>query len=751
MLFYYYAANYLATGILLVIIIVTLFFLAKKDRAAWLMALFLLCILVVPVGNTLWNMFFFYSGMKFLAGMVNLFIFALFIILIFAYVFPVNYHPRESKIVIPVFFVLCLVSYFDFVITYSGLEDFFDFNSHIFIPIDKTAAHYFYGPVLALMAAWSIFVLIRKIFILRRIADRKKDLPTIRNFILIIVYMFFLTSLHTLFGYGIISWNTLQMVFSSGYTIIFFMIIVMVMNNFPRPTPFTSGIIGITVVTTILFLSVVSNQLFSQHEKLFDAECLKDIANVRLLLQSPEESSAIPGSVLYAAKRPLGDGFFGSSFTMLMSRTSSVTEKTLEAGESMMKQIALEKKLSFENEPVPRLSRRYRYSNPNNLDSFIVFYNYVDNDTVYDIGFSYRDYRERVHETTRSYMFILIGSTLVLFILIPVFYRRSMLLPLRSLLAGVRRVSNGDFSVQVPVVNNDELGYLTKNFNKMLVLIKQSQKELEDFAGSLELKVEERTAELNSSMKELEALAATKEAQAEKLQHLLRIISHDLNNYLTIIKGGARLLLKKNPGLKYLPDINRSTEMINTIIKFVHTTQTQSSFSCSIVPEPVELESLFDDIAFVFKEKSRDKDITLIFFLNPENLVVLAERVSLLNEVMNNLVSNAIKFSLRGGTVAIEALAPVPEEEGVEKGMARIRVSDNGAGIRRSILEKIFDPSVKTSEMGTEGEKGTGFGMPLVQRFVREYGGRISIQSRTMDEDPYEHGTVIDVYLPLAP
>jgi signal transduction histidine kinase len=66
------------------------------------------------------------------------------------------------------------------------------------------------------------------------------------------------------------------------------------------------------------------------------------------------------------------------------------------------------------------------------------------------------------------------------------------------------------------------------------------------------------------------------------------------------------------------------------------------------------------------------------------------------------------------------------------------------------IIEKLFDVGHSHSRRGTEGEKGTGFGMPLMHRFVTQFGGKVEVDSRDIESDPGDHGTEFRIHLRLA-
>jgi signal transduction histidine kinase len=111
----------------------------------------------------------------------------------------------------------------------------------------------------------------------------------------------------------------------------------------------------------------------------------------------------------------------------------------------------------------------------------------------------------------------------------------------------------------------------------------------------------------------------------------------------------------------------------------------------------------------------------------------------LANNVFNNILSNAIKFSFPGASIAITAKSGNNE--------TAISVRDSGIGIPKELCLVLFKPEAKISRPGTAGETGTGFGMLVVNTFMQLYGGRIEIESRSIEEYPQEHGTTVTLVL----
>ncbi len=250
---------------------------------------------------------------------------------------------------------------------------------------------------------------------------------------------------------------------------------------------------------------------------------------------------------------------------------------------------------------------------------------------------------------------------------------------------------------------------------------------------------------------ELEKIVANKtkalQTAFEEKTSLLRIVCHDLANPLSIIAGNLQMLshshFSEPKKLERIKTIERSTELMADILNNVREMESLTSGKKELVLIPVDLKSVFDNIKFVFKEKLLAKDLTLILDNQvPPKVHCLADPVSLCHQVFNNLISNAIKFSFNHSTIEVCAK--------LEKQTIHVSVKDQGIGMSREHLSTVFDPHSQTTRSGTNGELGTGFGMPLVKTYVEKFGGHIQVESTSIDTDTEEHGSSFHIYLKSA-
>jgi two-component system, sensor histidine kinase and response regulator len=218
--------------------------------------------------------------------------------------------------------------------------------------------------------------------------------------------------------------------------------------------------------------------------------------------------------------------------------------------------------------------------------------------------------------------------------------------------------------------------------------------------------------------KELNDLNATKDT-------LLSIISHDLKTpFFNIMALGELILsgfneyddaMKKELISNMVESSRISHNLLDNLLKWVRVQTGKIKHN----PEEISLESSFNEVIQLLQTPLKSKD--LIFTLDvPHDMIVCAD-VNMLQTIFRNLITNAIKYSHRGGKISV--IVKRQEETAV------IEVTDTGIGVSAEKKEKMFYPSTNSSTPGTENEPGSGFGLILVREFVEQNKGTISVES----------------------
>jgi PAS domain S-box-containing protein len=250
----------------------------------------------------------------------------------------------------------------------------------------------------------------------------------------------------------------------------------------------------------------------------------------------------------------------------------------------------------------------------------------------------------------------------------------------------------------------------------------------------LEARVAERTADLAA------ARDAAVQASAAKSEFLSRM-SHELRTPLNAILGFTQLMQIQKPkdeaalaaGLK---QIERAGWTLLTLIDEVLDLSRIEAGALAISSEPVELNALAQECIELARPAAHAAGVTLALTPNPP-VVALADRLRL-QQVIGNLISNAVKYNRPGGVVQLCATA---DREGNE---AVLAVRDTGVGFNEAQLAALYQPF---NRLGAERSAvpGTGIGLAICKRLVELMQGRIQLTTAAGE------GSEFDVALPLAP
>jgi len=229
--------------------------------------------------------------------------------------------------------------------------------------------------------------------------------------------------------------------------------------------------------------------------------------------------------------------------------------------------------------------------------------------------------------------------------------------------------------------------------------------------------------------------------QNREQKELLHILCHDLANHFSVITLGLEMVKTNTPKSKnYLTKIetasNHGVDLINLVREM------RSLQEKTITIEPLNLYEMLAESASLLSNRFQQKNVGLDIQIDPVTQI-MAERRSLINSVINNLLTNALKFSFENDTVTISATE--------QDDQVIFTVEDHGIGMPAELLAQIFDFTKNTSRIGTNGESGTGFGMSLIKSFVESYGGTIAVQSKDIQEYPDDHGTKIVIRFVKTP
>ncbi|MBT1687634.1 ATP-binding protein [Dawidia soli] len=281
--------------------------------------------------------------------------------------------------------------------------------------------------------------------------------------------------------------------------------------------------------------------------------------------------------------------------------------------------------------------------------------------------------------------------------------QRSISRPVHALTSTAKTVSEKkDYSVRTTKTGNDEIGYLTDAFNQMLSEIQTQNAQIQLFNQKLELTIEQRTHDLATANKELEAFSYS-------VSHDLRAPLRSINGYSGILMEDYGHLLDEE-GIQALKSIMRNGmrmgQLIDDLLAFSRLgKQHVAKFNLNMT---ALAKAVYDDL----KEQYGNKSEILI---NP--LPEIKGDSSMLRQVMQNLISNALKYSMKRDKPVVEIGAYR------ENGGNVYYVKDNGVGFNMQYYDKLFGVFQRLHNV-TDFE-GTGVGLALVHRIITKHDGRI--------------------------
>jgi two-component system sensor histidine kinase/response regulator len=228
-----------------------------------------------------------------------------------------------------------------------------------------------------------------------------------------------------------------------------------------------------------------------------------------------------------------------------------------------------------------------------------------------------------------------------------------------------------------------------------------------------------------------EALVAAREvalAASEAQSQFLSCMSHEIRTPLNVILGSADLLTdtQLGPEQRHYVDrvINNGSNLLELLNSILDLTRVESG-QLHLEQTPFNVAELAERVADTLAIRTRETEVELVTRCAPDLPVSLLGDPLRLNQVLTNLVGNALKFTERGEVlVAIER-----DTQSHDPGALRFSVSDTGIGIAPEKLASIFSPFAQADSSTTRKYGGSGLGLAIVERLVRLMGGRVWVES----------------------
>lgn len=311
---------------------------------------------------------------------------------------------------------------------------------------------------------------------------------------------------------------------------------------------------------------------------------------------------------------------------------------------------------------------------------------------IAQIGFSSSYYQQRIQDKLKdmggnifkvSFIAMLLGLALALFL------SKTITSPVRKLTQGARYIGEGNLSTRIDIESKDEIGILAAEFNEMALKLAELDRAKDDFVNA---------------------------------------VSHELRTPLAAIEGYIDLLIHRG---KNVPDEKRnkalnimklSSQRLSHFIDDVLDMAKIKAGMMELEKEPCSVKDIIEKTIALLNSVAQKENIEIKTRIDEKLLPVFADPHRV-NQVLTNLIGNALKFTPSGGHITVGA-------ENCRNPFVKIMVKDTGPGIPQEDLGKIFRQFEQTgSARNIDGPKGTGLGLAIAKGIVDSHKGRIWVES----------------------
>ncbi len=261
--------------------------------------------------------------------------------------------------------------------------------------------------------------------------------------------------------------------------------------------------------------------------------------------------------------------------------------------------------------------------------------------------------------------------------------------PMAQIFNAIDSVAEGDLSVRVPVSDSPQLYELTKRFNKMLSELERAE---------------------------------------QQRRNLTADIAHELRTPLHIIQGNLEGIMDGvyQPTPEHINTTLEETQLLARLVNDLQTLSLAETGQLPLHPTRFLLADLIDDLTSSFSSQAVSLGIDLKTSITDQNQELTAD-YDRLNQVLSNLISNALRHTPSGGTVIIHTES-IQKESQPAKFAVRITIQDTGSGIPAEDLPFVFDRFWRGDKSRSE-RTHSGLGLAIAKQLIRAHGGTVAAQS----------------------
>ncbi len=325
--------------------------------------------------------------------------------------------------------------------------------------------------------------------------------------------------------------------------------------------------------------------------------------------------------------------------------------------------------------------------------------------------------------TLRNNIFLLSGLMLMIILVATLMGARYLVRPIKTLTRSAEEIAKGNMIVPIQISRGGEVGVLGKSLEQMRLRLKDSIGEIRGWNVELEKRVKERTKELEETVEEVTRLETVRQTDRLKSE-FMSSISHELRTPLGFIIGYVTTLLRSDVGhspetrQEFLQIIKEESERLQELVENLLDTSRIQAGSFTVEKKPTDIEELAQKV--VEKVQSITDRHSFVLRFDP-SLPSVPGDSQRLEQVLHNLLDNAIKYSPLGGQITISGE--------MKNHSIQVSVADEGQGIPQAEQIKIFESFYRIQGPDNRKVGGVGLGLTICRAIVEAHGGDIWAES----------------------
>jgi signal transduction histidine kinase len=291
--------------------------------------------------------------------------------------------------------------------------------------------------------------------------------------------------------------------------------------------------------------------------------------------------------------------------------------------------------------------------------------------------------------------------------------------PIRELHEGAKIIGSGNLDYRVSITTGDEIESLSAQFNNMAAELKVSY-------ATLEQKVKDKTSELENANTELERVNSNLVKANKAKDEFLSVMSHELRTPLNVVMGYTGMMkegvlgpINDQQGRALEKVIGRSTDLLVMISQILQATSIEAG-KVQVERREFDLTDFLDGIKSNY-EFPLGKEIALYWEYSAEHPMIQGDAAKL-KHILQNLITNAIKFTERGSVTVRARLNSATRT-------VQFDVVDTGIGIQKDMIGNVFDIFHQVDSSETRSYGGVGLGLYIVKKYTELLRGTISVES----------------------